>query len=154
MPCLFPEKINGLYARLDRPYRVAPHDFHYIGNIWISYSPDLVFWGKHRPLLKPGFSHWCGTKIGPTPPIRTKEGWLVLIHGVIENCAGHRYGIGAMLSTWKILKLSAETYSSILEPYEPYEFNGIVPNVVFTCGAIADEGKGRNQGYMAVLILI
>jgi predicted GH43/DUF377 family glycosyl hydrolase len=148
LPCLFPEKINGLYARLDRPYRVAPHDFHYMGNIWISYSPDLVFWGKHRPLLKPGFSHWCGTKIGPTPPIRTKEGWLVLIHGVIENCAGHRYSIGAMLLDLENPEIiRGKTYSSILEPYEPYEFNGIVPNVVFTCGAIADEEKDEIRVY-------
>jgi predicted GH43/DUF377 family glycosyl hydrolase len=34
---LFPEKINGLYVRLDRPHsEISPW------SIWISYSPDLV----------------------------------------------------------------------------------------------------------------
>ena len=49
LPCLFPEKINGLYARLDRPYRVAPHDFHYIEifgyrirPIWFLETPSVI----------------------------------------------------------------------------------------------------------------
>src|SRR5579872_3515902 len=38
---LFPEKFGGLYARLDRPHsEITPW------SIWISYSPDLCFWGK------------------------------------------------------------------------------------------------------------
>lgn len=139
MPCLFPEKINGLYARIDRPYRVAPNDFHDMGNLWLSFSPDLSYWGHHRPLLKPGFSYWAGTKIGPTPPIKTDDGWLVIIHGVSGSCDGHRYSIGAMLldleNPEKIIGL---TKSAILAPYEPYEFHGIVPNVVFPAGAIAN----------------
>src|SRR2546423_244691 len=36
---LFPEKIGGLYVRLDRPFESGGG-----GNIWISYSPDLVYW--------------------------------------------------------------------------------------------------------------
>ncbi|NQT53556.1 glycosidase, partial [bacterium] len=42
---LFPEKINGMYARLDRPQNVDG-----TGRTWISYSPDLEFWGRHMPL--------------------------------------------------------------------------------------------------------
>src|SRR3984893_13063617 len=39
----FPEKFNGLYARLDRPHsEIAPW------SIWISYSPDLLFWGQSQ----------------------------------------------------------------------------------------------------------
>ena len=35
---IFPEKFDGLYARLDRPHsEIAPW------SIWISYSPDLRF---------------------------------------------------------------------------------------------------------------
>lgn len=148
LPCLFPGKINGLYARLDRPYRVIPNDFHEAGNLWISYSPDLIFWGKHRPLLKPGFSHWNETKIGPIPPIKTKQGWLVLIHGVSVSCSGHRYGIGAILLDLENPEvIIGKTHCSILEPYEPYELTGIVPNVVFICGAIADEMKDEIRVY-------
>ena len=148
IPCLFPEKINGKYYRLDRPYRVAPHDNHDMGNIWLSSSPDLVHWGQFRPVLKPGFSHWNSTKIGPVPPIKTPKGWLTIIHGAIGTCTGHRYSLGAMLldleDPEKIIGL---TKSAILAPYEDYEFNGIVPNVVFPAGAIGDWDKDEIRVY-------
>ncbi|MCK4325541.1 hypothetical protein KAW55_02165 [bacterium] len=35
VPCLFPEKINGKYVRVDRPYRVIPDNLHKFGNMWI-----------------------------------------------------------------------------------------------------------------------
>ena len=38
---LFPEKINGLYARLERP-----QDIDGSGRMWVSYSPDLRYWGE------------------------------------------------------------------------------------------------------------
>ena len=44
---LFPEKIDGLYARLDRPIGRG------IGSVWISYSPDLIHWGKSEFLFGP-----------------------------------------------------------------------------------------------------
>jgi predicted GH43/DUF377 family glycosyl hydrolase len=148
VPCLFPEKINGRYARLDRPYRVAPNNFHNFGNIWISYSPDLLHWGQHRPLLKGGYAQWAGTKIGPTPPIRTDQGWLVLIHGVSQSCAGHRYCLGAiLLDLMDPTKVVGKTNSHILAPNEPWEMCGAVPNVVFTCGGIPDYANDRIRVY-------
>ncbi|MFW5835452.1 MAG: glycosidase, partial [bacterium] len=40
---IFPEKFNGLYARLDRPHsEISPW------SIWISYSPDLKYWGESK----------------------------------------------------------------------------------------------------------
>ena len=148
MPCLFPEKIKGRYLRLDRPYRVCPNDFHEMGNLWVSSSPDLLHWGDHRPLLKPGFSHWATTKIGPTPPIKTDEGWLVIIHGVSRSCAGHRYSIGAMLLDLEDpTRIIGLTKTAILSPSEPYEFNGIVPNVVFPAGAVALPGTDEIRVY-------
>lgn len=148
VPCLFPEKIGGKYYRLDRPYRVAPNNFHEFGNMWISSSPDLIHWGCHRPMIKPGYAPWARTKIGPTPPIKTGQGWLVITHGVSQSCTGHRYSLGAMLlDLQNPAKITGKTLSSILEPYEPYELMGIVPNVVFSCGAIADLKKRRIKIY-------
>jgi len=44
---VFPEKFNGLYARLDRPHsEISPW------SIWISYSPDLKYWGESRLIMK------------------------------------------------------------------------------------------------------
>ncbi len=148
VPCLFPEKINGFYYRLDRPYRVAPNEHHTDGNIWLARSPDLIHWGHFRPLLRPGFAPWAQTKIGPTPPIRTEKGWLVIIHGVAQSCAGYRYCLGAMLldleNPERIIGL---VRGSILSPDTEYERTGVVPNVVFACGAIADNDKDQIRVY-------
>jgi len=139
VPCLFPEKIKGKYYRLDRPYRVIPNDNHEFGNIWLASSPDLLHWGCHRPLLKPGYSHWSGSKIGPTPPVKTPEGWFCLVHGVVGSCAGSRYAIGGMLldleNPERIIGLSK---SAFIFPTEPSDFIGRVPNVVFPAGFIGD----------------
>src|SRR5713226_3107621 len=50
---IFPEKFDGLYARLDRPHsEIAPW------SIWISYSPDLCYWGQSQLIMKPELYHW------------------------------------------------------------------------------------------------
>ena len=78
--------------------------------------------------------------MGPTPPIKTKDGWLVIIHGVMLENKEFCYSIGAMLldlnNPEKIIGLLE---NCILTPTEPYEREGKVNNVVFPCGAIADE---------------
>jgi len=148
VPCLFPEKVGGYYMRLDRPYRDTPYEHHSDGNIWLARSPDLIHWGHFRPLLRPGFAPWARTKIGPTPPIRTEKGWLTIIHGVRQSCDGYRYCLGAMLldleNPERIIGL---VRGSILSPDTEYERLGVVHNVVFTCGAIADEDDDRIRVY-------
>ena len=142
VPSLFPGKINGMYARLDRPY-----DMGDTGDIWISFSPDLLHWGGHRPLVKP-YTLWNTAKIGPTPPIKTKEGWLEIIHGVQKSCADSRYSIGAvLLDLDDPRKVIGRSMSPILTPSELYEYMGTVPNVVFPCGAIGDEEKDELRIY-------
>jgi len=148
VPCLFPEKIDGAFYRLDRPYRVAPNNNHYMGNIWVARSPDLIHWGCHRPLLKPGYAPWARTKIGPVPPIKTDRGWLTIIHGVAQSCAGHRYSLGAvLLDLADPTRIVGKTHSSILEPCEPHEIMGVVPNVVFACGALAFPERDEIRVY-------
>ena len=82
------------------------------------------------------------------PPIRTARGWLVIIHGVAWPHDTMRYALGAMLLDLEDpTKLIGLTRSPILEPEMPYEREGLVPNVVFACGAIADEGQDRIRVY-------
>jgi predicted GH43/DUF377 family glycosyl hydrolase len=140
---LFPEKINGMYYKLDRPGEGNDK-----GTIWISSSPDLIHWGRFRPLLTAGYAIWNTTKIGPTVPIKTKSGWLVLVHGVDTPCDGPHYSIGAILldlnDPGNIIGLMN---SPLLQPDEPYETNGRVDNVCFPCGALADEAKDELHLY-------
>jgi len=135
---LFPEKINGRYARLDRPHSdINPW------SIWISYSPDLIHWGDSKVVLKPEKYHWDEMKIGPgAPPVRTEAGWLNIYHGVFETMAGAVYRIGAALHLLddpsKILGVANRW---LLQPEEPYEVTGYVPNVVFTCAAVPEKDR-------------
>jgi predicted GH43/DUF377 family glycosyl hydrolase len=135
---LFPEKINGLYARLDRP--ILPDDR---GDIWISYSPDLIFWGRSKCVFKRGLhGHWYWKKIGAgAVPIRTNKGWLEIWHGV-HVMAGYQYvyHLGAMLLDLEDPSIViARAKAPILSPREPYERVGLTSNVVFTSGAILEE---------------
>jgi predicted GH43/DUF377 family glycosyl hydrolase len=133
---LFPEKIGGRYARLDRPHtQINPF------SIWISYSPDLVHWGDSRVVIKPVKYHWDEMKVGPgAPPIKTEKGWLNIYHGVFETMAGAVYRLGVALhkleDPYKVIGVSDRW---ILQPQEPWERTGYVPNVVFCCGAIAED---------------
>ena len=132
---LFPEKINGLYARLDRPFQYGGQ-----GHIWLSYSPDLVFWGKSVCIMESRRFAWDQGKIGPgAPPIKTDEGWLVLYHGTTPRCNGLIYKAGvALLDLEDPSKVVARSKEYLLAPSALYERIGDVPNVVFVTSAIPD----------------
>ena len=142
---LFPRKINGMYMMLSRPSDNGHTPF---GDIFISQSPDLEFWGRHRYVMgtvKGNDSAWQSTKVGPGPvPIETEEGWLLIYHGVITTCNGFVYRMGCALldidEPWKV-KYRSKDY--ILAPNELYECVGDVPNVTFPCATLADADTGR-----------
>jgi predicted GH43/DUF377 family glycosyl hydrolase len=133
---LFPQKLNDRYVRLTRPHtEIDPW------SIWVSYSPDLVHWGDSRVVMKPARYHWDEMKIGPgATPIQTQQGWLHLFHGAFETMAGAVYRLGAALHDLsdpaRVVGVSDDW---ILEPRDPWERNGYVPNVVFTCGAVSED---------------
>ena len=133
---IFPEKFNGLYARLDRPHsEISPW------SIWISYSPDLKFWGESKLIMKPMQYHWDEMKIGPgAPPIKTDKGWLNIYHGVFPTMDGSIYRLGVALHDLKDpSRITGISDDWILQPEEPYEITGYVHNVVFTCGAVPEN---------------
>lgn len=133
---LFPEKFDGNYVRLDRPHsEINPWA------IWISYSPDLIHWGQSKVVMKPLQYHWDEMKIGPgATPIKTEHGWLHIYHGVFSTMAGSVYRLGValhdLMDPSRIIGISDEW---ILQPEDPWERTGYVPNVVFTCGAIPEK---------------
>lgn len=142
---LFPRKIDGNYYMLSRPSDTGHTAF---GSIFVSQSPDLEFWGRHRFVMDPvpgNVSAWQSTKIGAGPvPIETDEGWLVLYHGVLNSCNGFVYSFGGAIldinEPWRV-KYRSKMY--LLSPQETYECVGDVPNVVFPCAALSDSETGR-----------
>ena len=133
---IFPERFNGLYARLDRPHsEISPWP------IWISYSPDLKFWGESKLIMKPVQYHWDEMKIGPgAPPIKTERGWLNIYHGVFPTMDGSVYRLGVALHELNDPSVIIAVGDQwILQPEEVYEITGYVHNVVFTCAAVPEE---------------
>src|SRR4029078_4059876 len=81
-------------------------------------------------------NNWDNVKIGiSAPPIETGKGWLVLYHAVCQP--GFIYKLGAMLLDYSDPRIVlARSDEPIFEPEKPYELEGVVPNVVFPCGAV------------------
>ena len=146
---LFPRKIGGMYMMMSRPSDNGHTPF---GDIYVSQSRDLEFWGRHRYMMgtvKGNESAWQSTKVGPGPsPIETDEGWLLIYHGVITTCNGFVYRMGVALldldEPWKV-KYRSKDY--LMAPWELYECVGDVPNVVFPCAALTDSATGRIAVY-------
>lgn len=131
---IFPRKLHGKYAILHRPSDRGHTPF---GDVFYAESPDLTHWGHHRFVFGPR-GGWQSTKVGPGPaPIETKEGWLLIYHGVWTSCNGYLYYAGGALldleKPWKVLYRSKDY---LLAPTEVYERVGDVPNVIFPSSAV------------------
>ena len=140
---LFPRRINGKYKLLSRPSDSGHTPF---GDIFISESMDMIYWGKHRHVMEKGGSGWWqNLKIGSGPsPIETNEGWLLFYHGVTNTCNGFVYSIGCAIldiDEPSIVKYRSKDFC--LTPERTYEEVGFVPNVVFPCAAITDADSGK-----------
>lgn len=136
---IFPEKIKGKYVTLHRPMEWCGKNYGTdYPAIWIAFSDDLLGW-KDLKLLAKGKYSWEQKIGGSTPPIKTKDGWLVLYHAVGED---KFYRLGAMLldleNPMKILHRSPDW---LLQPEKTYETQGFYNGVVFPCGNVVIDGK-------------
>ncbi|WP_438431643.1 glycoside hydrolase family 130 protein [Gorillibacterium sp. sgz500922] len=140
---LFPRKVNDKYLLLSRPSDSGHTPF---GDIFLSESPDLVHWGRHRKVMSRGGNGWWqGVKIGAGPtPIETTEGWLLIYHGVSTTCNGFVYSMSAaILDKDEPSKVLYRSGDYLLTPEQPYETTGFVPNVAFPCATLHDAETGR-----------
>ncbi len=133
--CVFPEKINGQYLI-----------YHRFGNsVDISFTPTLDFdgksWLEEQIWLSPRRGMWDDLKVGiAAPPIKTKEGWILLYHGVSDEDRNYRVG-AVLLDLDDPTKIISRTDKPILSPEMKYEKVGQVNNVVFPCGAVTIKDK-------------
>ena len=139
---LFPRKIDGNYYMLSRPSDSGHTAF---GDIFLSESKDLTYWGRHRVVATKGYEWWCALKIGAGPvPIELDDGWLVFIHGVNRTCNGYVYSLGALiLDHDDVSKVKYRCKNFLLTPEMDYETNGFVSNVIFPTCTLVDGETGR-----------
>lgn len=138
---LHPEFVNGQYAFYTRPMS----DFAATG------SGDGIGWGvcddianaaiTEETIVDPRFYHTIKegkNGLGPAP-LKTKQGWLHLAHGVRNTAAGMRYVLYLFLcdvnEPWKQIKAPGGYF---MAP-EGEERVGDVSNVLFANGWVARE---------------
>ena len=135
---LLPQRIGGQWALIHRP--IGPSGAH----IWISYSPDMEYWGHHHLMLEARQGAWWdANKIGLSGPlIETPEGWLMIYHGVRPTASGALYRLGlALFDHEQPERCLLRGDEWVFAPEEDYERTGDVNNVVFPCGhTIGDDG--------------
>jgi predicted GH43/DUF377 family glycosyl hydrolase len=133
--CIFPEKVKDPGTGEEKYLLI-----HRIGSdIDSALVPSLEFdgraWLEEYRWITPRKGCWDSVKIGTAaPPIKTREGWILLYHGVDEEAI---YRVGAILLGSKDpLEIITRTDEPVFEPEETYEKIGLVNNVVFPCGAV------------------
>lgn len=139
---LFPRKVNGKYLMLSRPSDSGHTPF---GDVYLSESPDMEYWGHHRHVMGRNTEFWQNIKVGGgAAPIETSAGWLMFYHGVTGTCDGFIYSIGgAILDINEPSRVLHRCSTYLLTPQEEYEERGFTPNVTFPCATLQDAATGR-----------
>ena len=126
---LFPRKINGKYAMLCRIDGM---------NNYLAYSDNINIWREAKLIQKPKYP-WDLIQVGNGgSPIETKEGWLVITHGVGPM---REYVLGASLYELDNPEKEIGRLKSPLLAPNNEEREGYVPNVVYSCGSIIHNGN-------------
>ena len=113
---------------------------HRVGeDVDFAFSTNLDFkdnqWLEEQRWITPRKGWWDSKKVGgAAPPIKTKDGWIFLYHGVSDDGI---YRVGAvLLDSKRPFKIIGRTDNPIFEPETSYEKEGQTANVVFPCGAV------------------
>lgn len=149
---IFPEKINGLYTRLERPMPVYSRRHMDTFDIWLSQSPDLKYWGDSKLVMGVENVPFANDKIGPAaPPVKTEKGWLTTFHAVwIDDTRGKhgwedrwtkQYTAGIALldleDPSKVIGMSKEPLIAAELPHETEE--GYRTDVIFPGGMLLED---------------
>jgi predicted GH43/DUF377 family glycosyl hydrolase len=132
----FPRKIGGRFAMLHRLWpgiQVVYFD-HWkdlTADFWADYIENL----PRHILLDPKDLFEVNYIGAGGPPIETKDGWLMIYHGVQESIKGRVYHAkAALLNLDKPEKELARLNYPLFSPTAPWEKDGVVNYVVFPTG--------------------
>jgi predicted GH43/DUF377 family glycosyl hydrolase len=139
----FPKRING---KLTYFHRIRP-EIQIVSvkslreikeSFWEKYIkafPDHIYMGGKYPHESSYIGAGC-------PPIETKDGWLIIYHGVNESPTGYTYHACAVLFDLKdIRKEIGRLRKPLFSPTEKWEKKGTVSNVVFPTGTSFFEDR-------------
>lgn len=154
---LFPEKVNGLFVRLERPFPEYSRGYQEKFDVWMSKSPDCRFWGDTELVLGLESVPFCNAKIGPAaPPVKTQKGWLTTFHATYKDKTTNLKGwetANNPAATWNkeylagLMLLDINNPSKVIgmcpEPLlkaeKNYELDGFRGSVIFPGGMILED---------------
>lgn len=132
----FPRRIDGKLAFL---HRIRPGIqivlIDSLENLTRQYWEGYVIDLQSHILMDPRYPHEAAYIGGGCPPIETKEGWLLIYHGVKKTEQGFIYSAcAALLDLNDPAKEIARLPYALFSPEREWERNGEVANVVFPTG--------------------
>ena len=149
---LFPEKIGGNFVRLERPMPVYSRGGKDTFDLWLSESPDMIFWGRHRLVMGVEEVSFANDKIGPAaPPVKTEKGWLTTFHAVeLDTTRGKNgwedkwqksyYAGIALLDLDDPSKVIGKYSKPLITCDRDFETkDGYRKDVIFPCGMILED---------------
>ncbi|MFH1857103.1 MAG: pesticidal protein Cry7Aa [Candidatus Omnitrophota bacterium] len=140
---IFPKKINNKFALV---HRILPgiqviyfNDFKDLtDDYWREYLRDL---GSYI-LLESQYRFESRNIGGGCPPIETKDGWLLIYHGVEDSRQGRIYhAAAALLDLDDPTKVIGRMKRPLFSPVDEWEKCGDVNNVVFPTGTVLQDNR-------------
>lgn len=139
---LFPRKINNKFCFI---HRIKP-DIQIVVAVEKLEDLSIDFWQNYFAnfdeyvVLAPKYDHEVSYLGGGCPPIETKDGWLVIYHGVHDTIKGYIYAAcAALLDLKNPQKEIARLPYPLFVPEKTWEVKGEVNNVCFPTGAIVED---------------
>jgi predicted GH43/DUF377 family glycosyl hydrolase len=138
----FPRRIKGKLVFL---HRIRPGI--QIASVKSLKELTIEYWDKYfvnlhnKIVLDPVYEHESNYIGSGCPPIETKQGWLLIYHGVHETEQGYIYSAcAALLDLENPSKEIARLPYPLFSPEFEWELKGEVNNVVFPTGAVVFGG--------------
>lgn len=140
---IFPKKFNNKFALV---HRILPG----IQVIYFDDFKDLTddYWREYLRnlggyvLLDSEYKFETRNIGGGCPPIETKDGWLLIYHGVEDSIQGRVYhAAAALLDLDDPTKVIGRMKQPLFSPTEKWEKRGDIDNVVFPTGTILKDGR-------------
>lgn len=137
----FPRKIDGYFFFI---HRIKPDiqivKVDKLENLTPSYWQNYFLDFHAHILMSPKYEHEVSYIGGGCPPIETKDGWLLIYHGVYDTIDGYVYSACVALLDLinpyiEIARLPYPLFSPTLE----WEKTGLVNNICFPSGAMVLE---------------
>lgn len=134
----FPRRINGKLFFL---HRIRPDiqiaSVNNINELTKEYWEDYFLHFDEKIALSPKYKHEVSYIGGGCPPIETKEGWLLIYHGVHDTTTGYVYSAcAALMDLENPYKEIARLPYALFKPEFLWELIGEVNNVVFPTGTV------------------